>query len=83
MRYTVTWINSAEDELTRLWMAAADPEAVRLAADQIDQVLRDYSWARGNDRAGTYQLTILPLRAFYEVSPDDCLVTVLDIVSLG
>jgi hypothetical protein len=63
-------------------MAAADPQAVRRASDRIDQILRDYSWARGNDRAGTYQLTILPLRVFYEVSPDDCRVTVQDIVSL-
>ena len=83
MRYTVVWLRSAEDELARIWMRAADQQAVQHAADQIDQVLRVSSRARGNDRKGLYQMTVLPLRVVFAVSPDDCKVSVLQVDYLG
>jgi hypothetical protein len=39
MKYTVSWLDSAHDELARIWMAAEDKEAVRAAADEIDRIL--------------------------------------------
>ena len=39
MKYTVGWLTSAQDELTRIWLDADRREAVRNAADEIDRVL--------------------------------------------
>jgi len=39
-RYTVVWLHEAQDDLTRIWMAATDRTDVNAAAE-IDLVLRD------------------------------------------
>ena len=38
-RYTVVWHQLAEDELLRLWLAAADRQSITKAADAIDREL--------------------------------------------
>jgi hypothetical protein len=82
MRYTVTWLRSAEDNLTRIWLGAPDPEAVRQAADWIDHQLTTSSRVRGGDHQGVYELTRWPLHVTFEVSPDDRKVTVQRVVHL-
>ena len=39
MKYTVGWLTSAEEELTRIWLDTDNREAVRSSADEIDRVL--------------------------------------------
>jgi hypothetical protein len=39
MRYTVTWRETALQQLARVWMRAADKEAVNRAAELIDREL--------------------------------------------
>jgi plasmid stabilization system protein ParE len=77
MRYTVIWRPSAENQLARIWLRAADRQAVQQASDRIDHLLRVSSIARGNDRPGLHELTVPPLRALFAVSPADRRVTVL------
>jgi hypothetical protein len=83
MRYTVTWRQSAQDELARIWMRVTDRGAVTRAANRMDQLLITSSRVRGNDRPGVYALTVWPLHVVFEVSPDDRKVTVLRVVYLG
>lgn len=40
MRYAVLWTPMAERDLAELWLAAPDREALRSAADTLDQGLR-------------------------------------------
>jgi mRNA-degrading endonuclease RelE of RelBE toxin-antitoxin system len=80
MRYTVVWRQMAENQLASIWLQASDPHAVQQASDRIDHLLRNSSFARGNDRAGLYELTVSPLRVLFAVSPDDRIVTVLRVL---
>jgi hypothetical protein len=79
MRYTVGWLPSALDELARIWNEALDRQAVSRAADDIDHLLRTSPRYRGDNGAGTRDLTVFPLRVIFEVSPDDRKVTVLEV----
>jgi hypothetical protein len=36
MRYTVTWVQEADDELAELWLNASDRNAVSRAANAIE-----------------------------------------------
>jgi hypothetical protein len=76
MRYTVTWLPSAQSELARLWMQGADRQAISDASNRIDQVLAvaplSVGIAQGDDRG----LVLGPLEIIYSVSPPDCLVEV-------
>ena len=79
MRYTVVWLPSAEEELANIWNGAADRQAVRRAADQIEVLLRTSSQVRGGNGEGTHAFTIFPLAVIFEVSPDDRKVTVVEV----
>jgi len=82
MRYTVVWLRSVEVELARIWCNVADRQAVTQAANEIDYLLKTSSQARGNDVEGIDEITIFPLRARFDVSPDDLRVTVFEVVHL-
>jgi hypothetical protein len=78
MRYTV--ISSSpdvDDELTMIWLLAADRAAVTRAADEIDRRLKFSPLTSGTDLGDYWGLTVDPLTVTYTVSPDDCLVTIL------
>ena len=79
MRCTVVWDPGALDELARLWMAASDPQAVTAAADEIDRLLRDRALVVGEEYGTDRRLVEEPLEVIYSVSPDDCLVRVLQV----
>ena len=40
MKYTVVWLDTVRDELTNIYLAAADKKAVSAASDRIDRELR-------------------------------------------
>ena len=80
MKWTVVWLPEAQDDLTAIWLAATDRQAVRDSADWIDKAL-----ARDPDRLGIVApdgrfLERTPLAVAFEILPDDCLVRVLQVV---
>lgn len=79
MRWTGTWDPSAMNELARIWMAASDPSAVTAAANEIDLLLRSSPLTIGEEYGTDRHLVEEPLEVVYNVSPDDRLVTVLQV----
>ena len=78
MTWTVVWFDSAQDQLAELWMTAADRNALALAANTIDQLLRQDPYAVGESRVGNNRILFAsPLGVTYDVSDDDRLATVL------
>jgi hypothetical protein len=68
MKYTVRWSRTAEDELTLIWMQAADRAVVTAAAEAIDRRLAASPETEGESREdGLRILFDAPLAATYEV----------------
>ena len=77
MTFTVVWTPSALRELAALYNQASDKSAVTAASNSIDISLRDDPLSVGESRSGPTRILIEDsLRVSYDVSPDDCLVTV-------
>jgi hypothetical protein len=83
MRYTVIWRANAQADLARIWIAAADRQAVQRAADAIDRLLATSSFARGNDLPGLWDFTLWPLNVSFEVIPGDRKVIVYEVISVS
>jgi hypothetical protein len=79
MKYTVTWIPAASDELTRIYLQPLDRQAVRDAADFIDEELSVDPDRKGRVFGGRYFFRAPPLVVAFEMIPDDCLVRVLQV----
>ncbi len=80
MRYTVTWKESALDELAMLWMSATDRAAVSNASNEIDRLLLNNPHTRGESREEQDRiLSVSPLTIDFRVLPDDLLVQVLSV----
>jgi len=80
MIFTAVWNPSSLDELADLWLNAPDRSAVTQAANRIDQLLKQDPYANSESRSGNSRVMIEPpLVVNYEVSDDDCLVTVLGV----
>ena len=77
MPITVTCSNELNQKLAQIWLDAADRNAVSLASNALDQVLKENPLA-GTDRGGVFFFTAAPLTVAYTFSPDDCNVTILD-----
>ncbi len=78
--WTVEWDPSAEQELARLWMLAADPQAVTDAQARIDRLLARNPIGNGQHLAeGLYRLCVPPLTVYYRIDPDSRLVYVDEI----
>ncbi len=72
MKYTVTWMSSAEQELAALWLASPDRSTVTKAAHVLDQLLRDDPEKEGESRP--YDSRILfspPLGIIYPVRAEE------------
>jgi hypothetical protein len=77
MTFTVVWTPSALNELATIYNQATDKAAVTVAADWIDYELRRNPIGVGESRQGPTRVLVAdPLRVSYDVSPDDCLVSV-------
>ena len=82
-RYTVVWVQSVEDELVEIWMAAEDRNAVTFATHAIDRELGAEADSKGEDLAeGLRSLNVPPLRIIFTVSTDDRLVEVVRVARL-
>lgn len=80
MTFTVTWLPDAEAELAELWMSAADPQPVQIAADQIDKQLRYRPHDVGESRSDERRVLISPpLAVIYRIRDEDRLVQVLHV----
>jgi hypothetical protein len=79
MVYTVVWLPDAVDRLAELWIQATDRQAVRAAADRIDQRLRVDPEHEGIHLRGKWYLAERPLAVQYVVRPDDRLVHVVQV----
>ena len=80
MNWTVVWQRRAQNDLAALWNAATDRQAVADAANRIDALLHRDPEGVGAPRSATHRvLRVAPLVVQYEVSRDDCLVSVFDV----
>ncbi len=71
-RFTVVWKREADDELTEIWLRAADRNPVSEATAAIDRELRDDPGSKGEPVAeGLRKLIIPPLVVLFWVSDED------------
>ena len=71
-RYTVTWTRAAEDQLAEIWLRASDRKVVNAAQNRIDNELAKDAGRKGTEVAeGLRELTVPPLKAFFEVHEMD------------
>jgi hypothetical protein len=52
MKYTVVWMEVAQNDLAAIWMAAADRPAVTQAAHRIEQSLKFDAETKGQEFVG-------------------------------
>lgn len=82
-RYTVVWVQSVEDELVEIWLAASDRDAITSATYAVDRELRLDADSKGEELAeGLRSLNESPLRVIFTVSGDDRLVEVVRVARL-
>jgi plasmid stabilization system protein ParE len=79
MKYTVTWLPSAEDQLADIWNNALDQQAVADASNRIDQILRHNPETKGCPIDDMRFLNASPLTVLFKVSPDDRVVSVVEV----
>jgi hypothetical protein len=77
MTFTVVYRPSCENDLAGCWIAAPDRAAVAAAADTIDPILHDDPYRFSESRGGQSRVMIVPpLGVAFDVSDEDCLVSV-------
>jgi hypothetical protein len=80
MKYMVTWLPSALNELADIWNQASDQQAVTDAADRIDDVLRRDADQKGQAYHGIRRLIVdAPLAVVFTPYRDDCRVFVIQV----
>jgi hypothetical protein len=80
MRYTVTWVPSAEADLADIWNEANDRSEISIAANQIDAQLRFDPAGVGESRAsGRRILFASPLAVIYRINHHDQIVRVTEV----
>jgi hypothetical protein len=80
VRYTVLYRPSAEQHLAAVWMAAPDRDAVRSAANTIDDLLSEDPDQRGESRYENVRILFVPpLGVDFEVNEQDRIVYVLSV----
>lgn len=78
MTFTVHWTEAAVQMLAAIWMAAPDRNAITVANDEIDAVLREDADTVGRPVFDTVrQFELWPLGVQFEVVKADRLVYVL------
>ena len=84
MKYTVIWLTAAEDELTRIWLAAVNRRSVADAAARIEAELLNDPENAGESRAhGRRILIAAPLAVIFRVFPDERIVFVTNVREFG
>ena len=76
-RYTVTWWQSADDELLRLWLDSSQRSRIVDASRNIDRLLAFNANSIGEAvHEGLRALKVEPLRVQFSVEEDDRIVRV-------
>jgi hypothetical protein len=79
-RYTVTWLEGAQNQLAELWLEAADRIAVTDAANRSDRALAGDPQDKGSPVSeGLRSLVVPPLYVLFSVSEPDRLVEVASV----
>ena len=77
-RYTVVWVESAQNELTDLWIVDPNRRAITAAADAIDHELAIDAATKGIKLSeGLRALFSPPLRVLFTVREEDHIAEVL------
>ncbi len=83
MNYAVVWTDDALDGLATTWLQSPDPQAVTAAQATIDRLLAVDPLGNGRPVSeGLYAIEVPPLRAQFEVSEQDQVVTVVSVRGL-
>jgi hypothetical protein len=80
--FEVRWVQSALDDLTRVWLEADSTQRrmITAATSEIDAHLRETPFQIGESRRGNLRILLLsPIGVYYRVYPDDRFVKVLAI----
>ncbi len=82
IRFTVTWLEGAQNHLAQIWVDAPDRQAVTEAANEIDLKLATDATSKGIPLSeGLRSLYIPPLHVLFTVSELDRLVVVVSVRS--
>jgi len=82
-RYTVVWVQEAQDELGYVWLRASDHQAVTDAAQVVARELAEDATVKGIDlHEGLRAFFAPPLRVMYAVNEQDRLVEVLRVMRI-
>lgn len=82
MKYTVIWAKQAEAQLASDWLSSTGDAraAITQACRILDTSLKNTPDALGESRLGNLRIAIeRPLTILFRISPDDRVVTVLDV----
>jgi hypothetical protein len=84
MNYTVVWRKRAENQLTALWLRAANKDAVAGYAEQIERILQRNPTDQGESRAGHVRLWFhRPISVLFQIDEAAKRVTVMAIKWVG
>jgi plasmid stabilization system protein ParE len=80
MKYMVTWLRSAQNDLADIWNHAPDRRAVTDAADRIDRALEHDADQKGQPYYGIRRIYIdATLAVVFTPYSDDCRVFVIQV----
>ncbi len=79
MKFTVTWMPSAEQQLAHLWMNASDRQAVADSANRIDRTLKHHADTKGEPLGPFLALYDEPLSVLYMLDAEDRMVRVIQV----
>lgn len=79
--YTVVWHEKALDELTEIWIASEQQQAVTGSVKSIDRILRSDPSIKGVDFYGDRLLVVLPVAVVYVVKDQDRIVEIFAVTA--
>jgi hypothetical protein len=84
VKYTVTWIPSAQADATTMWLRSRLRYAISEAIDQLDSALASHPLAVGESRSGRLRVEITDILVlWFRVFPEDRRVEVMGIKLVG
>lgn len=80
MKYSVRWVESAEEELAAMWLNSRLRHRITSAAGEIDRLLETSPHKKGESRdSGRRILIVSPLGVLFRVIPEKKEVQVLQV----
>jgi len=79
MRYTVIMEKPAENQLARIWLRAADQQAVTDASNRMESELKNDAHMKGKPLGIFRTYRDDPLEYLFHVDPDDCKVRIIQV----